>query len=263
MKKIFNILVFIFFGFNANAQSLSEIGLPYIHNYSPDDYDAFDQNWGATQDSLGIMYFANGDGVLSYNGVKWDLIQLPNKATVFALAKGKKGEIYVGAIDEFGYLEANNIGQLTYISLLQRLPKNLQDFGEIRTICSTKEGVFFNSKKYIFKWDGTKFESWENSGDSYMFSVNNTIFKRIKGKGLTAFRNNKFELVAGGEFFADKAIYSILPFNQNEFLIAIKNKFLIFDGEKYKAFETDAPHFFEDNIIFRGVALSDDSYAFG
>jgi len=263
MKKIFNILVFIFFGFNANAQSLSEIGLPYIHNYSPDDYDAFDQNWGATQDSLGIMYFANGDGVLSYNGVKWDLIQLPNKATVFALAKGKKGEIYVGAIDEFGYLEANNIGQLTYISLLQRLPKNLQDFGEIRTICSTKEGVFFNSKKYIFKWDGTKFESWENSGDSYMFSVNNTILKRFKGKGLMAFKNDQFELVAKGELFANRKIYSILQFNDNEFLIVTRNKLFVFDGKKYEDFKTNTPRFFEDNIIYTGVALNKDTFALG
>ncbi len=93
---------------SVQSQKNSEAGLPYIQNYSPDEYDAFAQNWGAVQDSLDIIYFANGDGVLSYDGVTWDLIELPNKATVFSLALSSKGEIYVGAGNELGYLEPDS-----------------------------------------------------------------------------------------------------------------------------------------------------------
>ncbi len=263
MKKIIYILIFLLTSFNSYSQTISETGLPYIQNYTSIDYNAFDQNWGATQDSLGIMYFANGDGVLTYNGVSWDLIQLPNKATVFALTTGNKGKIYVGAIDELGYLEPNSKGVLAYTSLLLKLPKKLHDFSEIRTICVAKDGLFFNSKKYIFKWDGVKFQFWKNSGDSFMFSVNNIIFKRFKDKGLMSFKNNQFKLVSNGEFFANTKIYSILQFNKNEFLIVTANKLFVFNGKEHKELKTNVPQFFTDNFLYTGVVLNDGSFALG
>ncbi|MFK5880012.1 MAG: response regulator [Flavobacteriaceae bacterium] len=252
---------------DSNTQILSnqiqDIGLPYIQNYESAEYEASGQNWGAVQDSLGVMYFANGDGVLTYNGVNWDLILLPNKATVFALAKDKNGRIYVGAIDEFGYIEPNSKGQLTYVSFLPKLTKKYHDFSEIRTICLTEYGLFFNSKKYSFRWDGEKFDSWENTGDSFMFSVHNTVLKRIKGKGLMEFKNNQFKLVPKGELFANNKIYSILPYKENEFLITTRDKLFLYNGIEFIEFKTNIPDFFIDNVIYTGVALNNGSFAFG
>ena len=62
MKKILYILVFIFIGFNANTQSLSEIGLPFIQNYTPDDYAADSQNWAVVQSNeflVGLGFLCN------------------------------------------------------------------------------------------------------------------------------------------------------------------------------------------------------------
>ena len=41
-----------------------QIGRPMITNYSYQDYDAGAVNWWAIEDDDGIMYFANGDGIL-------------------------------------------------------------------------------------------------------------------------------------------------------------------------------------------------------
>lgn len=90
------------------SNAIQEIGLPQIQNYSPDDYSAFDQNWGVTQDSSGRMYFANGYGVLSYDGANWDLTELANKSTAFALISSKQGTIYVGGAGELGKLAIRN-----------------------------------------------------------------------------------------------------------------------------------------------------------
>ncbi len=192
------------------SQEVSETGLPYIQNYSPNDYGAFDQNWDTVQDSLGVLYFANGDGILSYDGVTWDLFELPNKASVFSLAITDKDIIYAGAGNELGYLEPDSQGNLRYISLMTKLPQKYHDFGQIMSVISNNDGIFFGSKEYIFKWDGSNFEAWENSDDSFIYFVHNKLLKR-RDQGLMEFKNNTFDLVPKGEFFADKKIYAILP----------------------------------------------------
>ncbi|TLP80277.1 hybrid sensor histidine kinase/response regulator transcription factor [Maribacter sp. ACAM166] len=256
-------LVFNLIFHSAQAQQTSEIGLPYIQNYSPDEYGAFIQNWGAVQDSLDIIYFANGDGILTYNGASWNLLEMPGLVSVNAIASTNKGEIYVGGVDELGYLDSNDKGQLVYISLLSKLPEKFRHFTRIRSVHSIKDGVFFSSNKYIFKWDGIKFKTWENSGDPFLFLARNTIFKRIQGEGLTSFKKDQFELVTQGEIFADKKIRAVLPFNKDSYLIATDDQLYIFDGTYFKRLETNVPDFFADNGISCGIALNSNTFAFG
>ena len=87
------VLLFNLTFYSASSQQNSETGLPYIQNYSPDEYGAFIQNWDAVQDSLDIIYFANGDGVLSYNGASWKLLELPGLVSPNAIASTKKGTL--------------------------------------------------------------------------------------------------------------------------------------------------------------------------
>ena len=72
-----------------------QIGRPIITNYSYEDYKADPTNWWATEDEKGILYFANNDGVLMFDGVNWNLIELPNSG-VRSLAQDEKGRIHVG-----------------------------------------------------------------------------------------------------------------------------------------------------------------------
>ncbi|MDE3741327.1 hybrid sensor histidine kinase/response regulator transcription factor [Maribacter polysaccharolyticus] len=247
----------------AQSQNVSETGLPYIQNYSPDEYGAFIQNWGAVQDSLGIIYFANGDGILSFNGASWKLLELPGLVSPNAIVSTKKGTVFLGGIDEIGYLDSDEIGQLSYVSLLSILPEKFHDFNRIRSIYSVADDVFFSSEKYIFKWDGIKFKIWENSGDPLLFLARNTIFKRIHGEGLTAYNKGDFELVSQGAMFANIKIRAVLPYKKNSYVIATNNQLYIYDGTRFERFETNVPEFFNDNVISCGIALNPNTFAFG
>jgi hypothetical protein len=44
-----------------------EAGRSFIRNYPPPEYRASQQNWAVTQDSRGIKYFGNNDGLLEDN----------------------------------------------------------------------------------------------------------------------------------------------------------------------------------------------------
>ncbi len=47
------------------------IGFPDILNYTKQEYQGGGQNWDATADQRGIMYFANTEGLLAFDGHYW------------------------------------------------------------------------------------------------------------------------------------------------------------------------------------------------
>ena len=59
--------------FRAQEPNTTEVGTPLIQSFNPEEYQASVQNWDILQDSLGLVYIANGRGLLIYNGEDFDL----------------------------------------------------------------------------------------------------------------------------------------------------------------------------------------------
>ena len=108
-----NGLIFIFI-YLFNTTLHAQIGLPQIINFSSENYHAGAQNWKIDQDEQGIMYFANNEGLLTFNGGNWQLYQLPNKTNLRSVAIAKNGRIYVGGQDEIGFFYPDQTGQLKF-----------------------------------------------------------------------------------------------------------------------------------------------------
>ena len=106
MKKNLLLFSFILFVSSLLAQT-NPLGLPFVKNYTIEDYQASTQNLAILESKSDLMYFGNVGGVLTYDGVSWNLIQTNNTSAVQALAEDIDGCIYVGAVGEFGYLSAN------------------------------------------------------------------------------------------------------------------------------------------------------------
>jgi hypothetical protein len=54
------------------------IGFKFYNNYSTRDYHRNATNLMIAQDSRGIIYAANVTGVLEFDGVSWQNIEVPN-----------------------------------------------------------------------------------------------------------------------------------------------------------------------------------------
>jgi len=148
---------FIFFiGFILTAINFGQVpdrnlGLKYYRNYSPEEYGLDPQNWGLIQDLRGILYMANNGGILEYDGNSWDFIKIPNQ-TVLSIAVDANGIVYVGGIDELGFLAANSQGEWEYKSLMKYMPREVEQFGNVWRCHATGEGIFFRTSKYFFQW---------------------------------------------------------------------------------------------------------------
>ena len=75
------------------------IGLPDISNYSKQNYKAGAQNRQIRQDKKGVLYFANSEGVLTFDGINWKTYPVSNNSIVRAVEFGPDNKLYVGGID--------------------------------------------------------------------------------------------------------------------------------------------------------------------
>lgn len=119
MKKIIYIFIFLF-----SFQGTAQFGTSHeIKNYGPADYHAHNQNWQTVQDSRGVLYFANGDGILEYDGTFWNYIPSATLTNVLTLGIDNNETIYYGGVGEIGYLQPDSAGNLEAIELLTGLDR--------------------------------------------------------------------------------------------------------------------------------------------
>ena len=146
-----------------------EVGLPFFfEHFTPQEYRQHHQNWAVVQDPRGVIYVANYDGILEYDGASWRLIETPTKTIVRSLDVDAEGRIYAGVQGDFGYLQPDTTGILRFVSLRAQVDPAHRDFWDVWRTYVTGEGVYFQSSYRLFRWDGeggNKVASGEEEGD--------------------------------------------------------------------------------------------------
>lgn len=248
-----------------NEISYLENGIPIIENYTPDQYKALNQNWDIAQDSLGRMYFANGSGVLIYDGVNWELFELPQQSHTKSIAIDKDNKVYVGATNEFGYLRPRASGTPTYVSLSDSLSKSDSDFRVVWQTHATPEGIYFQSTEAIFRWKEGRLQTWKAPGGNKIFKsfwVNNTYYMWVQNEGLMHLKNDALEVVKTGSFFTDKRIVAMLPMEADKLLVTTFDGLYVYDGNKVTSFQTGLGEFIDKNKLYAGLRLQNGMFAF-
>jgi hypothetical protein len=147
------------------------IGIPNIVNYSKMVYRAGSQNWGIAQDKNGIMYFANNEGMLSFDGTFWRLYPLPNKTIARSIAISEDKRIYIGGQGEIGYFSAGTSGELIYTSLNTLMKGKDNDFADVWNICFLNDHVFFRSNRKILDYHNNKIIAHNSTNWGFLNNV--------------------------------------------------------------------------------------------
>ncbi|NOY37965.1 MAG: SpoIIE family protein phosphatase [Chlorobi bacterium] len=219
------VIFLLFCNSNIFSGEVAEKGLYNILNFSPADYENQPQNFAILQDRRGVMYFGNNGGLLEYDGIAWRLIETPDNARVRSLAMDPSGKIFVGAVNDFGYLNPDASGNLKYKSLIQNVISENLYFGDVWKTCASPDGIYFQTYNYIFRWDGKELKTWKTDTQFHTsFLVNNHYFVREKDYGLRVMINDSLTTVNTGELFKITGIYEMFPYKNDQFMIITNNK---------------------------------------
>lgn len=255
--KKFLLLLSVFSLLSAKSQ-VKNIGLPDIKNYKRTVYNAGTQNWNIDQDKNGIIYFANNEGLVQFNGTSWKNYQLPNKSVIRSLKVDKLGVIYVGGNNEFGYFKPNSKGKLVYQSLSSKL--NTEDKKDINLIWRVhlyNETIIFQSFTKIFIFENNKCTTI-NALTKFQFSfvLNNKLYVQDKTEGILELRAGKLYPIAGTKYFNGTEIWSMLQVSQERFLIMTLEKGLfIYEDGKVTPWNTEANNFVLKNTSLGGIII--------
>jgi ligand-binding sensor domain-containing protein/DNA-binding CsgD family transcriptional regulator len=217
------------------------IGIPNIVNYSKQTYTAGSQNWNIAQDKNGIMYFANNDGLLSFDGTSWRTYRLPNKTIARSVAIDENNRVYIGGQGEIGYFEAAANGELTYTSLNNLIPAKDNDFADVWNICFFKDHVFFRANKKILDYNGNFIQVFNSSNWGFLGVVNGQLLANEFDKGLVYFSNGEWkQRIRSGQLPKENLmIRAGLSLNPDSILlVSLMHGLFIVHGDSISAFET-------------------------
>ena len=210
----------------------NETGNPFITNYYAEEYKGHSQNWSIIQDKRGLIYIANGNGIMVYDSDSWEMINIPNDLMVRDLAISGNGLIYAASHNELGYLQPNDQGKTEYISLRDSV--NIEsDIGTIWEIIQIDEKIYFRSMNYLICLDKNGFKHWKaKTSFDLSFKYNNDIYLYEEKNGLFIIKNDELVFAPFGEKIVD---YNFNSANQIEDkVVFINNKNGLFI---YKVFD--------------------------
>ena len=146
-------------------------GIPFIKNYTSDDYHAHNRNFDVITTDDGSVFIANFEGLLYYNNVEWRIIHTPGITRITVIYKDRNNEIWAGGYNYFGKIQRKGNGEL----YLQTVGKQGAFRGEVQEIWEEKD----NSLNFFVN-DGNIYEVKDNQ-----FHIKKQISKERLGIGLS------------------------------------------------------------------------------
>ena len=239
--------------------------LPVLRNFSPTDYNSGTQNWCISQTDDGRILFANNTGMLCFDGYRWTQIPIPNHTNIRAVLYDKKrGVIYAGATNEFGYYghdETSN--RLKFHSMAIGLPDNERNFGEIWAIHDMNGDIVFQGKNnfFIHRKDGRtvnlrqnmRIESSAVIGGRLIFASKEGIHEVIGRRTVT---------LPGTELMRGRTVRAIMQDGQQTLLATADDGVFTYDGNTTRPYPMDITPILREGRIFC-AAISTEYMAFG
>jgi ligand-binding sensor domain-containing protein/DNA-binding CsgD family transcriptional regulator len=264
--KILSLISIILLASNQGFPQKIFSGLPFINNYSPEEYGAGIQNWQITQDDRGMIYVANNFGVLEYDGSAWYLYPVPNGTKIRSAAINKQGKIFIGSQGDFGYFFPDKTGSYQYTSLVDSLPVQFRNIDEVWRVFIDEEKVYFCTFSNIYKYEDEKLHTIQTN--LYLepsHFINNQLYVQSPGNSLmTLGKEGKLKKISGGELFKDKLVAAILPHSKDQILIITKNSgSFLYDGISTTSWRREEDHFLENSVVNCAIRMRDGRIAIG
>lgn len=259
MKKL---LLIILFPLGLHAQNT--IGLPEIINYPKEKYKAGLQNWDIKQDRQGIIYFANNEGMLSFDGNYWNLYPLPNKTIVRSLEISSDGKIYVGGQDELGYFIPNNLGVLKYVSLIDKIAPKDRSFGDVWDIISFKQHLFFRTANKLFKLSAGKMEVYNPVSEwTFLGKAGELLIAHDQETGLKQYEDNAWFPISKQSVLPKSAIptASLSMENRTVLITTLKDGLFILKPSGIYPFASNQKNLFQNERIYAATNINQQHIA--
>lgn len=242
-------------------------GAPLALRFGPEALDANPGILAVASDAEGWVYGANFEGVLRFDGQRWQRIELPADGIARALATGEEGRVYVGGADSFGVLEPDATGRLIYRDLRDafELQGSARAVGTVWQVLGLPEGIYFHTDTGLFLLaaDG-RHRSWplpENLRSYYI--GRDQLYARIAGRGLVSIRDGEPVDLPGGDVFANQVLAGMVVSRGGLVLVAGNGLYTLESGRIGRLAPPPWRQDHAADLPYEAIGLSDHSILVG
>ncbi|MBX3252535.1 MAG: hypothetical protein KF862_00230 [Chitinophagaceae bacterium] len=249
--------------FTVWGKAQNTIGLPEIINYTKQIYQAGTQNWDICQDKNGILYFANNEGLVSFDGTYWKIYPLPNKTIVRSVAVAFDNKIYVGGQDEIGFFSPNSQGLLEYHSIKHLIPKKNRSFTDVWDIVSANNQIFFRSNTQILQLSGDRVSVYPAGNWLFMGTTPDMLIAQDATKGILKFDKDLWNPLFVKEQLPNGFLITAVVQcgKDSTLIISLKHGIYLYAHNQLKPFTSAALAGIAGYNIYGAVAIDDESFA--
>ena len=257
---MFFIIVPLFFN-----TSYSQIGNPFIKNFSKNEIKKELKVFDISQNKSGEMYFATASSLLEFDGFRWSSYSAKQESDLRAVLYKDDQHIYTSGHGGFGFWSKNSRGILEYTSLFFKYPvKTAPLLPVFSNIVEVNGTVLFQSFQQIYTYNPSNKKIniiTANKGFNALFSSHNRVFVQDVSIGLFEIVNTEKTIIKGTEN-TTLDIVELFVQKDNSLLIATKNngfwsskegvllkKDWQINSEVENAIVTDVKKYTDDNFI--------------
>jgi len=236
MKKGLKVTILLLLSSLSVFSQVNRYGTPLISRFDASATPGELRNLCITMDSRGVMYFGNeSGGIVTYDGSRWSRIATPGIGAVTSLITDTRGIVYAGGRNGFGFLQPDNAGRLTYISLAGLTRSGEGNYSPITSGAADSNHVCFSDGRRLFvsghKSDSVTVTDLENElgirNVSALLAFDNRIIIADNQEGLFACSADRTERIPGGEKAAPARFVRLLPYDRDNLLIGDAQKGLM------------------------------------
>ncbi len=253
----------LFFWLSPLIGQHNNLSSPFVANFSKTAYSGGSQNFNIQQARNGMMYFANNEGLLTFDGTDWELFPLPNKTRVRSIYL-VEDRIYTGGQGEIGYFQPNQHGILNYHSLVDKLDANNRQFSDVWDIFFIDGIEYFRTEKEIYKIDGGSVSKLTSPATiSFTVVYQDTIYAMLRDLGLYRVEQERFVPIVEEIQFQQDQLITQATNDKGLFILSQKEGIWQLKRDKLIRWTTLADEYFQEHRIRSAAFLKNGLLAIG
>lgn len=241
-----------------------DFGIPEIYNYNRFEYSGGTQTWEIISTNQNRIMVANNEGLLVFDGHKWEKYSLPNKTILRSVAYDKTThKIYVGGQDELGYFQPDKNGLLIYNDLKPSIPVAFNHLEDVWNLKFLHGILFFRSLNRIYSYDGSQWKVFSTKESTHLVQVENDLVYNDLERGLFRVSNGNNIFIEGSEILKNKTLTSIIILKEKWCVLTEKDGMIIFQNNQWNWSNTSGNLFLKTNRVHSACKINDTLMAVG
>ena len=236
-----------------------------IQIFTPQQINAGNQNWMISQGEDQTIYFANNQGLLSYNASQWKLHPAKDNSIIRAV-KMIDHRVYSSSYRDFGFWERDKTGLLQYTSLSKELEIEILEDEQFWNIIEHQEKIVFQSlNRLIFFNPETKEISFISTKSTLLksFKLEQQLYYQVQGEGLFQVIEGRGVLISSAAIFKDQSLVKLFK-KEKGLLIATQQKGLYLWKNKTLTPWQEVNQFLMGKYtLYSALELNNKGYALG